>query len=107
MILPQDQQEIIKRGEAMEKLVTYPEWEVFVRDIHQKRDSWLSQLSANPDRIFLSAQAHTANLLAGAPFKAIDAKNELQRLINAQLEAEKNAPPEEKLVESRPPAQFV
>jgi hypothetical protein len=111
MILPQDQQEIVKKGEAYERLVTSPEWAVYASDIQSKRDMWLAFTASNADRAYLSAQAHTVNLLARYPFDVIDQKNaiiaEAERQIQAEkeyLESEANS---EKLIESRPPPQAV
>lgn len=108
MILPPDSQDIIKRGQAYERLVTSPDWDVFLREIQGKRDMWLGMTASSADRVYLAAQAHTVNYLSELPFKSIDAKNELQRMINMQLEADNEAQPEEaKPAETRPPPQFV
>lgn len=108
MIYTPDQKEIIQRGERYEQLVTHPNWEHFVRDIFQKRDNWLSQTANNADRAYLSAQAHTVNLLANFPFSCIEQKNNLVALLNQQeheaRESDKTLPDEP---QSRPPPQFA
>jgi len=108
MILAPDQKALLQRGEAYERLVTTDDWQVFVKDVQQKRDNWLALTSQNADRAYLSAQAFTANLLCKLPFDCIDSKNQLLATLQEQAELEKQAgQDEEKFTASRPAPQAV
>jgi hypothetical protein len=77
MIGSPEEQEIVKLGESMERFVTSPEWSQFTALATKQRDQWLGHTAINQDRVYLSAQANTVNILLAMPFTLIEAKNQL------------------------------
>ena len=98
----------------MEQLVVTPQWQAYVQMVNAQRDRWLNETSfpTNRDnREYLSAQAHTVNLLTQAPFDAIDIKQRiLQQLAEAEerrLEAIRLAAEEPQPEETHPAPQLA
>lgn len=111
-MIPTDPQEIqiVRRAEAIQELIQHPGWSELVAMWQEQRDKWLATTAINTDRDYLSAQAHTVNVLADSPRRAIEQKEIiLQRLVQEELEARESSKtsPDGQTFQIRPPPQAI